>query len=88
MMQWDDYIPCPMDGGLIPEVGRRHDGPPPCVRFYWCKSCGLLFALVNGCMAAAVIEGYRAGERRVWEVYGPESNVRLAVGAVSHLGPV
>jgi hypothetical protein len=83
--------PCPNDNTMIPLVAEHLDGPEP-VRFYWCRSCGELFAFVGdtpapGRWAAAFAREHGTSAWRMWKTGGSEQDVRLAVTAVTQVEP-
>ena len=79
--------PCPNDAMLIPQVAEVRDGPEP-VRFFWCWSCGELFAFVGEPGRLAV--GFAQDDPGCWRVFRAmwaDRDVRRARAAVSQVGP-
>ena len=81
------HCACPNDGMDIPLVSEVRVGAEP-VRFFWCWSCEELYASVGnpGTDAAGFADDGRGGWR-VSRVIGPKREVRVAVAAISHVGP-
>ena len=81
---------CPNDAMLIPKVAEACAGAEP-VRFFWCRSCMELFALVGetsgGRWAASFGQDFEAGGWKLWKASGSERDVQLSVDAVSRVPP-
>ena len=85
-----DLRPCPNDALLIPKVAEACDGAEA-VRFFWCRSCMELFALVGkasrGRWAASFAQDVGADGWKLWKATSSERDVQLAVDAVSCVPP-
>ena len=92
MIQYD-HIRCPNDAGRIPQVGQHCERPGLLVRFFWCRYCEELFAVVgedgSGVrVAASFSKDRQTGEWAIWKTLGNERDVEAATVALPHLGPL
>jgi hypothetical protein len=76
-----------MDRSLISRVKQFELGETR-IGFYWCPSCELLFALVNGDLAVTFADETRSGNWSVWKTDGPEADTTQAIEAVMNVGPL
>lgn len=80
--------PCPNDAMLIPQVAEDQSGTEP-VRFFWCWSCMELFAFIGdiGRLAASFGWNREGGGWCLFSTHGAERDVKIAIAAVTKIGP-